>query len=57
MDISKVSMEAGKVLAFLATTDLKPDEKIAVLETAAWTIKNVLSAEAMKAMWCNVLQK
>ncbi len=55
MEIGKISAESGKILEFLAATELKPDEKIAVLETAAWTIKSVLSAETLKIMWANVL--
>ena len=57
MDMAEISNEAGKVIAYLATTDLKPDEKIAALETASWTIKSVLSAEMLKVMWANVLDK
>jgi hypothetical protein len=56
MDITNTNTAAGQILEFLAKTGLKPDEKIAALETAAWTIKSVLGAEMLKLMWANVLK-
>jgi len=56
MDIINTNTAAGHILEFLAKTDLKPDEKIAAQETAAWTIKSVLNAETLKIMWANVLK-
>ncbi len=57
MDIGKISSESGKVIEYLNGLDLKPDEKIAILETASWTIKSVLGAEVLRLMWANVLEK
>jgi len=56
MDIITTNTAAGQILEFPAKTELKPDEKIAALETAAWMIKSVLSAETLKLMWANVLK-
>ena len=55
MDFIKINVEVGKLLTFLADSGLPPDEKVAVLDTAAGTIRSVIGAEVLKLMWANVL--
>ena len=55
MTFVTVAEGATKLLAELEQTMLTPDEKIAVLDTASATIKSVLAAESLKAMWANIL--
>jgi hypothetical protein len=50
MEIIKINEAAGKLIGYLSEQDLKPDEKIAVLETVAATIKTVLSTETFSIM-------
>jgi len=58
MDISTISKASNEILQYLNSSNLnlKPDEKIAALDTASATIRAVLSAEALRIMWANVLQ-
>ena len=55
MDINKVSEVSAKVIKYLDESALKPDEKIAILKTAASTIENVLQAEAFSLIVANML--
>jgi hypothetical protein len=57
MEISKISTDSRAILDFLNGTDLKPDEKIAALDTASATIRSVIGAEVFRLMWTNVLDK
>ena len=57
MEINKINITSGLILNFLHDTDLKPDEKIAALDTACATIRAVVAAESFKIMWLNVLEK
>lgn len=57
MEISKVNINAGLILTFLHDTDLKPDEKIAALDTASATIRAVIAAESLRVMWASVLNQ
>jgi len=56
MDLLVASQEVHKVLQFLKDSDLKPDEKIAVLRSAASVIENVVVAEGMKATMLNIIR-
>jgi len=55
MDIKKINVEAGKLIDFLNLSDLKSDEKIAALKTAASTIENVLNCEMITTMMSRTL--
>lgn len=55
MEFEKVGEEAIKVLGYLNTTFMKPDEKVAVLEAASNIIRVTLAAETMKIIYHNVL--
>uniref|UniRef100_A0A6M3JTW9 Uncharacterized protein n=1 Tax=viral metagenome TaxID=1070528 RepID=A0A6M3JTW9_9ZZZZ len=57
MDMAKISEASGKILIFLDTLNIKPDEKIAALDTAAWTIRSVLSSEMLRLTWAQILDK
>jgi hypothetical protein len=57
MTYQEISREAADVLGFLVHSAAKPEEKIAILRTAAAAIENTLSAESMKVMLFNLLQK
>jgi len=57
MDMNKISEASGKILTFLNTLDIKPDERIAALDTAAWTIRSVLSAEMLRITWAQILDR
>ena len=56
MDILKISSEAGKILKYLSSTDLKPDEKIAALRSTASTIEHVLGCEMFAITMSNILK-
>ena len=55
MEINKINITSGLILNFLNDTDLKPDEKIAALDTASATIRAVIAAESLRIMWASVL--
>ncbi len=57
MDIGKINIESGRLIVILNETELKPDEKIAALESAAATIRCVLAAESLRIMWATVFEK
>lgn len=57
MTFEQVSEEAAEVLGFLDNTELKPDEKVAVLRTAASVIEHTLGAEMLRAAFINILKK
>lgn len=57
MDIGMISSESKKILEQLFTTNLKPDEKIAALDTAAATIRSVMAAESLRVMYANLFEK
>ncbi len=54
MEFDEVGKEAVKVLQYLNTTKLKPDEKIAVLEATKSIISATLMAESIKLMYVNI---
>ena len=56
MDILKINQEASVILTFLSQSNLKPDEKIAALRSAADTIQHVLSGEIFAITMSNILQ-
>ena len=56
MDIVKINQESGVILTFLNQSDLKPDEKIAALRSAAATIENVLGCEMLAVTMSNILK-
>lgn len=56
MDIMKINNESGKLLEYLASRNLKPDEKIATLRSAADMIQQVLSCEMFTITMANILQ-
>ena len=45
MDMKKISDESGNLIEYLSSRELKPDEKVAALRSAAGTIESVLNAE------------
>jgi hypothetical protein len=55
--IQEISRAATGVLEFISKSDAKPEEKIAILRTAAATIEAALSAEAIRAMYLNLLTR
>ena len=55
METSKISQAAGDLLKFLNDGDLKADEKIAALKSAASTIEHILCAESFKYMMARAL--
>ena len=57
MDIKKISDAAGEILEFLKAKDLKADEKIAALRSAASTIESVVAGEVMTQMNLNFLTR
>jgi len=50
MNVEKISFESHKVLEFLLNKDLKPDEKIAVLRSAAFTLETIIATESTSIM-------
>jgi hypothetical protein len=58
MDINIISKASNDILQYLDSSNLnlKPDEKIAALDTASATIRAVLSGEALRVMFANILQ-
>ncbi len=57
MDILTISQETHKTLQFLKESGMKPDEKIAVLRSAASIIENVVWVEGMKTSLLNILKE
>ncbi len=55
MEMEMVGTEAVKVLSWLKSSELKPDEKVAVLEAAANIIRATLNAEMLRVLFHNVL--
>ena len=55
METTKVAHNAFKILRFIKTTDMKPDEATAALESAKAIIQAAVSAETWKLMMANWL--
>ena len=55
MDMMAIGEETKKMLAYLDTTGLKADEKIAVLRTTASLIDNVIAGEMLTMSMAKML--
>ncbi len=55
MDIKKISDESGNLIEYLSGRELKPDEKVATLRSAAGTIESVLNAELITVLMGRIL--
>ncbi len=55
MEFEKTGAEAIKVLQFLKDSELKPDEKIAVLEAASSIIRATVASEGFRMAWINII--
>jgi len=57
MDIKTISDAAGEILEFLKAKDLKADEKIAALRSAAGIVEHVINTEVATQINLNLLTK
>ena len=55
MDIKKISDESGGLIEYLSSRELKPDEKVAALRSAAGTIESILNAEIITILMARLL--
>ncbi len=55
MDMKKISDESGNLIEYLSTRELKPDEKVAALRSAAGTIESILNAELITVLMGRIL--
>jgi len=53
--MKKISDESGKLIEYLLGRELKSDEKIAALRSAAGTIESVLNAEVITILMARLL--
>jgi hypothetical protein len=57
MDTLKINEGVRGILTYFNTTNLKIDEKIAVLRASAFLLEAIVSAEATTAMMSNLYNK
>ena len=57
VEIDMIAEEAYKLLKLYSMTELKPNEKIAIFNSAAKTIESILISESLAASLYRALQK
>lgn len=57
MDLEKIAIESTQLVRYLATRELKADEKIASLKTTAALIEHVVQIESMMALTKSFLKR